>query len=269
MTTGSISSTHVIHTGETLDQNVEGHPARKDSPEFVSARTTLHKLLPRLFGGHNPWEIKSGDVGVGVQAHHGGSILVYSKVDDVWRIVLNIFGIEWCEQFSTDPAKLDLARQNAEAIIAAFPDTEPELQALGYTDVALLHHKIETADDIAKYVDSIFNACVPIPQPQHTGSVAAKTPEAAGVHNYPLPACNIPMFCVSTFDPFVVDAPSKTVAVVQPVSPIGSGDGRLRVEHAPPGHPLYEAHHKAEKSGNALIISADHPIALHAFRHQR
>lgn len=268
----SISVTHSISTGQTLQQNVEGHAARTDSPTFIEARTTLHKVLPRLFGGINPWETDARSVTVGVQAHHGGSILVYTKATDVWRVVLNMFGVEWCEQFACDPKKLELARQNAEAIIAAFPDTEPELARIGLSaaHIALLHTPITDATGVGLYVDSWFNACVPIPQPEHTGTVSAATPKGAGVHNYPLPACNIPMFCQDDFTPFVTTGTgsAKATAVVVPVDVRGSGNGSVRVIQTDKNHPLHAQHVKADKKGAALVLGPDHPIAKKAFAKQ-
>jgi hypothetical protein len=265
---GKAQMLHSIKTGETLEANVEGHAARTDSPTFKQARTALHKLMPKLFGGTNPWDSTHRSVDTAVQAHHGGSIIVLDR--DTWRVVLNWAGIEWAEQFAADPALVDDLRQNAEAVIRAFPDTEPGLTKLGLakSHIAILHTTVKTQDDIARYVDSIFNACVPIPQPLHTGSVKATTPRASGVHNYPLPACNIPMFCRSDFTPFVVDKATKTTAIVVPVAPRHSGDGRVRVIAADPGSPLAKKHQQAHQDGAALILDADHPLAQEAFVRQ-
>lgn len=265
---GTAQQLHSIKTGEVLTQNVEGHAARTDSATFKQARAALHTLMPKLFGGVNPWDTDHRSVDTAIQAHHGGSIIFLDG--DVWRVVLNWAGIEWAEQFAADPARVDELRQNAEAVIGAFPATEQ-----GYLDaglpqahVDLLHTPITTPDDIANYVDSIYNACVPIPQAQHTGSVSATTPRGSGVHNYPVPACDIPMFCRADFTPFVVDPATGATAVVAPVAPRHSGDGRVRVISADLGSELAVAHRNAHRAGAALVLDADHPLARQAFMHQ-
>jgi hypothetical protein len=259
---------HSIKTGDRLEQYVEGHAARTNSTTFQQARAILQEILPMLFGGVNPWDTGKRSAHTAVQAHHGGSILV--KDGTIWRLVLNWAGIEWAEQFAADPTRVDDLRQNAEAIVRAFPLTEPGLIALGLPKdhVAILHATITTQDDIGRYVDSVFNACVPIPQPQHTGTVKASTPLGAGVHNYPLPACNIPMFCRADFTPFVVDHTTGTTAIVVPVAPRHSGDGRVRVITADPASPLATEHHGAHDRGAALVLDADHPLAIEAFARQ-
>jgi Family of unknown function (DUF6424) len=265
---GTAELTHHINAGETLVQNIEGHAVRSDSETFKQARTALGKLLPNLFGGVNPWDTTARSHTTAVQAHHGGSILVLDAT--TWRAVLNWAGIEWAEQFAADPNFVEQLRQNAEAVIKAFPDTEPGLTALGLPaeHIAILHTPITDQTSIGKYVDSIFNACVPIPQPQHTGAVSIKTPLGSGVHNYPLPACDIPMFCRQDFTPFIVDPATGTSVVVVPVAARHSGDGRVRVLQTDTSHPLAAIHKTADSEGEALVLDADHPIAKKAFERQ-
>src|SRR5437667_1662379 len=162
---------HQVTVGQTLIENVEGHAARTDSPQFVLARSTVHKIITSL---------KPNPYGTGaIQAHHGGSIWLHSgQAENDWHLVLNWAGIEWSAQFCCDPAKVERLRQNAELITSGFPDTIPALQRLGYTDTALLSTPITDAPAVARYVDSIWNSCVPIPQPQHIGSVKASDPVA-------------------------------------------------------------------------------------------
>jgi hypothetical protein len=241
-----------------LEENVEGHAARKDSPEFVHARKTAQTIVGTLT--ENPW-------GTGaVQCHHGGSLWVYDGTS--WLLYLNWAGIEWSAQFCCDPAKVDELRANAEALTEHFPDTLIELEALGYKDTDILSKTILTPEDIARYVDSIWNSCVPIPQPQHTGTVKARQPLASGVHNYPEPMCSIPRVMHDDFVPFHVDAASQAAAVIVPVAPRGSGDGRARVIYAQPGHPLHTRHEVAHQGGKALILSETHPLAKAAFHLQ-
>ena len=252
---------HQVTVGETLIENVEGHAARTDSPEFVLARSTLHKIVTSI--DPNPY-------GPGaIQAHHGGSIWLHGgQADNDWHLVLNWAGIEWSAQFCCDPAKVERLRQNAEAITAVFPDTIPALQRVGYSDTAILSTPVTDAAAVARYVDSIWNSCVPIPQPQHTGSVKASDPLASGVHNYPEPMCSIPRVMRGDFVPFVVDAATKTAAVVAPVAPRHSGDGRTRVLFAEKGNPLHALHRRAHTQGASLILSPDHPVSKRAFANQ-
>jgi hypothetical protein len=256
-----VSVEHQIKVGQTLVENIEGHAARADSPEFVSARATLHKIIGSL--EPNPY-------GPGpIQAHHGGSIWLHGGAgDNDWHLVLNWAGIEWSAQFCCDPAKVDTLRQNALAITNGFPSTLPALKALGYTDTALLTTEINTPDDIARYVDSIWNSCVPIPQPRHTGSIKSNNALACGVHNYPEPMCGIPRVMRNDFVPFIVDATTKTASVVAPVAPRHSGDGRVRVLFAERGNPLHAPHQRAHSKGAALILAPSNSVARRAFAKQ-
>jgi Family of unknown function (DUF6424) len=252
---------HQISVGQTLVESVEGHAARTDSPEFVSARATLQRIISSL---------KPNPFGDGpIQAHHGDSIWVKGAAGNDWHLVLNWAGIEWSAQFCCDPAKVERLRQNAEAITAGFPDTIPSLQKLGYTDTAILSTPITDAGGIARYVDSIWNACVPIPQPRHTGALKPADPLACGVHTYPEPMCGIPRVMRDDFVPFVVDSATKTAVVVAPVAPRHSGDGRVRVLHAEKGNPLHAIHQRAHTRGAAVILGPNDPTARRAFAKQQ
>ena len=254
-----VSAVHTIKVGETLEQNIEGHAARADSKEFRAARATLQKIIATL--EPNPY----GDGPI--QAHHGGSIWLYDGEN--WRMVANWAGIEWSVQFCCDPAKVDALRQTAKTITDAFPQTIPQLESLGYDDIDILTTPIAGPADIARYVDSIWNSCVPIPLPGHTGRVRSTSPLAAGVHNYPETMCAIPRVMRSDFIPFHVDAATKAAAVVVPVAPRGSGDGRTRVVFAERGNPLAAKKAAAKKAGKALILSAENPLSRKAFAKQR
>lgn len=257
-----VSVEHQIRVGQTLVENVEGHAARTDSPQFKLARATLHRIVGSL--SPNPF----GDGPI--QAHHGGSIWVHSgNADNDWHLVLNWAGIEWSAQFCCDPAKVERLRQNAQAITSGFPATIPALEALGYTDTAILSTPITDPAGIARYVDSIWNACVPIPQPRHTGALKPADPLACGVHTYPEPMCGIPRVMRDDFVPFVVDSATNTTAVVVPVAPRHSGDGRVRVVFADKGNPLHAIHQRAHTQGAAAVLPADNPIAKRAFANQR
>jgi hypothetical protein len=256
--TSSASVMHQVTVGETLVENVEGHAARTDSPEFVNARATLQKIVATLTP--NPYGPPP------IQAHHGGSIWLYDG--KAWHLVLNWAGIEWSAQFCCDPVKVDALRQNAEAVTAAFPQTIPQLKKLAYKGMDLLSTPITDATGVAKYVDSIWNSCVPIPQSGHTGSVKALSPLSAGVHNYPETMCAIPRVMYADFVPFVADTATGTSAVVAPVAPRGSGDARVRVLFTEKGHPLAKRKAAARAKGAALILGPDNPIAKKAFAKQ-
>src|ERR1051326_1701457 len=89
--------------------------------------------------------------------------------------------------------------------------------------------------------ESHCNACVPLPQPLHTGAITATNDRSAGKHTYPTPNDDTVFFCMSDFHPFVYDKESNTTVNVVPVAPRGSGDGRVRVVgvHSPDlAHPL-------------------------------
>jgi hypothetical protein len=256
--TGSASVLHQVSVGLTLKENVDGHSARADSPEFTNARATVQTIVETL--SPNPYGPPP------IQAHHGGSLWLYAG--KTWRLVLNWAGIEWSAQFCCDPAKVEALRQNAEAITAAFPETLPQLKNLGYKGADILSTPITDSTGVARYVDSIWNSCVPIPQLGHTGTVKAQSPLSAGVHNYPETMCAIPRVMHSDFIPFVTDTATGTTAVVAPVAPRGSGDGRVRVLYAEKGHPLAKKKAAARAKGAALILGADNPIAKKAFSKQ-
>ncbi|MGH9125746.1 MAG: DUF6424 family protein [Acidimicrobiales bacterium] len=255
----AVTALHHIRVGETLTENVDGHAARTDSPEFVHARATVQQIVATL--DPNPYGPPP------IQAHHGGSIWVHDGTR--WRLVLNWAGIEWSAQFCCDPAKVEALRQNALAITSGFPNTIPQLKALGYKDVELLSTPISDAAGMARYVDCIWNSCVPIPEPRHTGAVTAAAPLAAGVHNYPEPMCAIPRVMHGDFVPFVTDPGTGTAAVVAPVAPRGSGDGRVRVLFAEKGHPLAAQAVAAHDAGAALVLGPNNPISQAAFVNQR
>jgi hypothetical protein len=261
-----VGTLHTIKVGQTAVANVEGHAARTDSPEFVAARTALHKIL----NATGTFFYGAGQI----QAHHGGSIWVHDGKQ--WRMYQNLAGIEWSGQFCADPAKVDLLRQNAKALVDQFPQTIPKLKELGYNDAEkVLNTPITNAQGIALYVDSLYNACVPLPQPVHTGSIGATDDKSAGKHTYPTPNDDTVFFCVSDFHPFVYDKASNTTLHVVPVAPRHSGDGRVRVlgiHSSDLAHPLAKKlakkHTDAEKSGTAMVLSADDPISKQAFRDQ-
>jgi len=181
----------------------------------------------------------------------------------------NLAGIEWCAQFCADPAKVDLLRRNAKALVEAFPQTLPKLAALGYRDAeAVLDTPITDAAGVARFVDSLFNACVPLPQPMHTGSIKAGALRAAGKHTYPTPNNDTVFFCRDDFQPFVYDASTDAVVHVAPVATSGPHANKVRVlaVHAPDAnHAVAKKLERAERAGKALVLDEDHAITKGAF----
>ena len=254
-----ISGLHTIRSGETLLANVEGHAARADSPEFVSSRTTLHKILEKT----GPYYYGP----VPVQAHHGGSIWVHDGT--TWRMYQNLAGIEWSGQFCADPKKVDLLRQNAKALVDKFPDTIPNLKQLGYEDAEkILNTPITDAEGVSLFVDSLYNACVPLPQPVHTGSIKPNELRAAGKHTYPTPSDDTVFFCRDDFQPFVYDPKTKSTYNVAPIAHTGPDAKKVRVlgvTPPPADHPVKKQHIKAHNTGKAVVLAENDPISKKAF----
>ncbi|HEU5002497.1 MAG TPA: DUF6424 family protein [Actinomycetota bacterium] len=250
-----VSQVHSMKVGEVATVNVDGHPERTDSPEFLHAKAAAHKIittLPDLFQG-------PGDY----QMHHGGSLWLHDGKG--WLLVLNEAGIEWSSQFCADPAKIEVLRQNAERIYAGFPESEKQLSALGYPGTGLLHTPITDATGVAKWTDSIFNSCVPLNQHFHIGFAKSGT---IGEHNDPKPITDIQHFKVDSFQLLVMDPATGAHAAVVPVGPPGSGQSEVQVVHTSEKHPLAGELAKAQTADRRLILPADHPIAKAAFVNQ-
>jgi hypothetical protein len=197
------------------------------------------------------------------QDHHGGGI--WLKDEAGWFLILGLLGCEWSAQFCADPAKIDAWRQRTKRLVDAYPDTIPGYVGLGYPDgQAALDTPINDADRVAKWVDSIFNASVPLPALVHTGVL----PAGGGYHHYPKPIVDIEMFKRDDFNLWVTD-PQGQPAAVTPVAHRGSGDGRVRIAYATPGTNLDRRHMTAHRKGQALILSAKHPMARQAFANQQ
>ncbi|WP_377268038.1 DUF6424 family protein [Peterkaempfera sp. SMS 1(5)a] len=238
--------TEAEHLGWEI--NIPGHPARQDSPEYQQSRLRMHQILDTL---QRPF------YGTGhVEDHHGGGL--WFKDAEGWFLVRNLVGIEWSAQFCADPAKVDLLRQNARRLYAAFPGTVEEL---GIRD--LLDTPITDAAGVARWTDSICNASVPLPHPVHSGEL----PAGGGVHHYPGPVAEITFFKRDDFVLWVTDQDGHPVAVA-PVDRRGSGDGRAQVLYASPASPLYGRLSEAQAGGDVLVLPADDPVAEAAFARQ-
>jgi hypothetical protein len=251
---------HTEHEDDPWTINIPDHAERTDSPTFVAARTFADKIMatlgPRTPYGPGPW-----------QMHHGGSLWTYSDQHG-WFLVLNTLGSEWSAQFCADPAKMELARQNAVMHYSGFPRTLPQMEAMGYKNAdQILNTPLTTADLVGVWVDSIFNSCVPLAAPVHVGSPSDKS-DFGGYHHYPKPIADIQFFKHDDFKLWVTDPASGLKAAVVPASPRGSGDGRVEVAYAAPGTALQAAHDQAHREGKRLLLAEDSPLAREAFAQQ-
>jgi hypothetical protein len=215
-----MSGTHREHQHFPWTIAVVDHPPRKETAAYGRSR----RLMIELVGTMPDW-VLAGDA---YEDHHGGAIWV--KDPTGWLCLQLPLGIEWSAQFCADPAKVDRLRQYAARIVEAFPETLPGYVSQGYGDADdLLTTPIATAAQVSAWTDSIFNASLPLPRAAHTGVL----PKGAGYHHYPKPIVDIDHFRFDDFRLFVTDADGLP-AVVVPVAPRGSGDGRVRLIAAHP-----------------------------------
>ena len=253
---------------------VVDHPERSDSPAYVRSRALMRRLVATT-----PDWVLAGDA---YQDHHGGSVWV--KDDVGWLCLQLPLGIEWSAQFCADPAKVDRLRQYAVRVVGAFPATLPGYEALGYgAGRDLLATPVTDAAGVAAWTDSIFNASLPLPARAHTGVL----PKGAGYHHYPKPIVDIDHFRYDDFTLFVTD-PAGHPAVVVPVGPRGSGDGRVRLLGVHPDSPYVarlarpsrrparlervvhsdDGVHLDTETQASDVLAADDPLAREAFARQ-
>ncbi|MET7682327.1 DUF6424 family protein [Streptomyces sp. NPDC005423] len=248
------------------------HPPRFESTFFQAAEKVAHKILAEMneddlpYGPQPPstehWEM-----------HHGGSLWV--KGAGGWRMYRARVGIEWSMQFCADPAKVDRLRREAAELVGAFPDTLPALAQLGYESTErLLRTPITDADGVEQWTDSLFNACVPMGHGNHQGVL----PKVPGEHHYPWPVKGADFVRYDDFQLWVT-LPDGTHGAVAPVDRRGSGDGHVRLMHAPEGSPAGEALVRAQSLGKMAVFpsqqhrrpggvqSADRAGATHRGRH--
>jgi hypothetical protein len=267
-----MTGTHPEHEDFPWTIAVVDHPARTDSPGYRASRTLMNKLAAAM----PDWTFGSGPF----EDHHGGGIWVKDTAG--WLCLTLPLGIEWSAQFCADPAKVDRLRQLTARVVAAFPATLPGYVQAGYSrGEELLTTTITTADRVAAWTDSIFNASLPLPVGTHTGVM----PTGAGYHHYPKPIVDINHFRYDDFQPFVTD-PAGQPAVVVPVSPRGSGDGRVLLLAAQPGSPYADrllhgataapqptptelAADATRKATSPDVLAEDDPLTQQAFAQQR
>jgi hypothetical protein len=185
--------------------------------------------------------------------------------------------MEWSQQFCADPRKVDRLRQFAQRVYKAFPQSIPAMRELlhggTYPLEQMLDEKIETKEQVARWVDSIFNASVPLSARRHTGVIEPNGHQAAapnvegGVHHYPTPITDIQLFKYDDFQLWVVDHEGQ-VAAVTPAHPRGSGRSEVNVAFATPGSQLDRRWVTAHQKGEHLQLPGDHPLAQQAFIRQ-
>ena len=242
-------TTHTEHENDNWTINIGDHPNRKDTPLYGRSR----KHMIAAVQAAQPWFFGPPPY----QDHHGGGVWVLAG--NTPALYMLPAGIEWSAQFCADPAKVEALRKSAEALVDAFAGTRVwYLNGLGMTatDMAILSTPILSADGIAAWTDSFWNASVPLPQSMHTGFPPNSDP---GYHHAPKPIVDIRTFKRDDFVLF----PAPGLAVV-PIAPYGSGDARVRV--------LWNDNATGD-TGTApapvnAILPAQHPVAMAAFNNQ-
>ena len=248
------------HThGEELawEINIPDHPQRQVSPGFRASKALAKRILKaagvdqRFLGSQS------------LQMHHGGSLWAFD--DEGWFMLQNEAGIEWSGQFCADPTKVDALRRNARRLYAGFPATVPEMVRLGYTKApAILNEPIASPRRVSRWVDSIFNACVPLPAVRHVGVL----PDGGGRHHYPTPITDIDLVKHDDYVLWVTDPESGTMAAVAPVAARGQGVSRVAVLYADPATPLAGRLAGAEAKGERLELGSRAALTRQAFVHQ-
>lgn len=201
-----------------------------------------------------------------MQAHHAGSLWVHDG--DGWFLLLNVAGVEWSAQWAADPARVDELRRNARRLYARFPETLDELERLGYTEArTILDTPITDHAGVARWTDSVFNACVMLSPGLHQGIISARNQDTGGWHHYPKSIWDQQITKRADFQLWVVDEEGYAAAVA-PVAPPGSGDARVHVLYATPGSALHQAQQESAVAGHLHVLEADHPLARQAFSRQ-
>lgn len=258
------SGEHTEHEDHGWSVEIPDHPGRTESEEFRHSKETAHKILAEMRTQHYP-ALLTGIAGPGgVQAHHAGSLFVWTNG---WSMFLNVAGVEWSAQFAADPAKVDALRQNAQVLYEAFPGTLDRFEKLGYHEArTVLETPITNAAGVTRWTDSIYNSCVLLSPGLHQGLDPART-QVGGWHHFPKSIWDQQVTKRDDFQLWVTSGDGLAAAVA-PVAPHGSQDGRVEVIYAQPGSALHKDMLKAHASGKPHILDADHPLAQQAFARQ-
>ena len=212
--------------GEAAELYTADHPPRKDSAEYVRTR----KWLVREHGAC----VVCGDPKV--QDHHGGGLWSSSGL-----LGLSLGALEWSLGWSADPAVVEdhVAATN---------------QALALAGQPIYGKTIGDTASVMAWVDSPFNANVPLCEPHHIGRMDRPSRdhrghEAVGIHQIPFPIWVAQVTCDwSRWDMWA--GTTGTAAVGR------DGDGNVIVLHAD------QAHHPGLAVGAHL--ASDHPLAAKA-----
>ena len=253
---------------------IPDHPKRADSPTYQVSRRLMNAIVKEATGVVPDFFLGGAKA---YQDHHGGGLWV--KDAEGWMLLKNLAGMEWSQQFCADPAKVDQLRRVARRLYAAFPLSVPAMQALAHSDhyplQAMLDEPIVDQARVARWVDSIFNASVPLYAGRHTGVLAPSCPAPpevraqieGGVHHYPTPITDIQLFKHDDFELWVVDAQGQ-LAAVTPAHPRGSGRSEINVAYATPGTELHKAWIETHEKGDHLTLGGDDDMAKQAFARQ-
>lgn len=258
--------THVEREDEPWAVEIQDHPGRTESEGFRRSKVTAHKILAavREQDPDGTLAFLAGPAEAHPQAHHAGSLWVFDGSG--WFQVLNVAGVEWAAQWSADASKIDALRQNAQRLYVRFPETLDELAELGYPEArAILSEPVTNAAGVARWTDSLFNATVMLSAGLHSGVVG--TGQTGGWHRYPKSIWDMQATKRDDFTLWVTAGEGIT-AVVAPVAPHGSGDGRVSVLYAEPGSELHRQQQEAHAKGEPHILEAGHPLAVQAFKGQ-
>jgi len=248
---------HTVGETDPWKINVADHADRKTSRDFAAAKRLADKILATL-------GLDGQFYGTSViQMHHGGSLWLFDNAG--WFMVQNQAGIEWSAQFCADPKKVDHLRLNAKRLYDGFPGTLPEMAKLGYKDGAtILNTPITDAGTVARWVDSIFNSCVPLPAVRHIGVL----PTGDGRHHYPTPITDIDLVKFDDFVLWVTDPTSNTEAAVVPTAARGKGVNKTRLIYATPGTELDKEHRQARTKGKAVEFGPQSLLTQQAYKLQ-
>jgi hypothetical protein len=103
--------------------------------------------------GTEAWQKITGFDGM-IKLGRMGYIPVYNGA---WTWFRNTAVIWPGMEYSSDPERVDKLRTNALELLAAFPDTLPQLEKLGIRVKGLLNKQVKTQEDIEAWANSIFN----------------------------------------------------------------------------------------------------------------
>src|SRR5579884_2417320 len=270
---------HYEKEGVVFQITLPDHEKRTDSDLYKVSRAVLQAITKEAGAQDFMYPLLTApDFKDDYQDHHGGGMWVVDAQG--WLFIKNLAGMEWSSQFCADPKQVDKLRSFAKRVYAAFPGSLEKIAALnakvGGAAVLqkILDEPITDANGVARWVDSVFNANVPLVAAHHTGFITStksrdlKDEPVGGVHHYPTPITDIQFVKYDDFKMWVTDPNDKSVLAVTPASPRGKGDGRLRVAFATPGSEVHEKLRRARNANTNLLVRADSPVADEAFERQ-